>query len=156
MQPVIAGDRLPRIPPRQDQYWNNHHNKRREDFPDRRHGMQQVAAVQDNSGAGGSQRQKIGTQPWADQKKQWVEEKPWQDQAKYTMESSMDQPCRWHTPNPAKPANHLKKDCSSTKRLMERGAMKDARNQGFDALPPPLPLTGVNAQPVFAQPNRSQ
>jgi hypothetical protein len=60
MQPAITGDPLPRFPPRQDQYRNNHHNKRREDFPDRRYGMQQVAAVQDNSEAGGSQRQKTG------------------------------------------------------------------------------------------------
>jgi hypothetical protein len=154
MQPAIAGDPLPRIPPCQDQYRNNHHNKRREEFPDIRYGTQHVAAVQDNSGAGGSQRQKTGTHPWAGQKKQWVEKKAWQGQPKYTMESAMDQPCRWHTPNPAKPANHLTKDCSWTKILMERGLMKDARDQGFDALPPPPLLTGANAQPVFAQQNQ--
>ncbi|KAK1607977.1 hypothetical protein QYE76_031650 [Lolium multiflorum] len=68
------------------------------------------------------------------------------------MESAMDQPCRWHTPNPARPANHLTKDCSWTKRLLERGNAKDAR----DKLPPPPPLTGANAQPVFAQQNRPQ
>ena len=34
--------------------------------------------------------------------------------------------------------------------------MKDARDQGFEVLPPPPPLTGVNAQPVFAQQNRPQ
>jgi hypothetical protein len=113
-------------------------------------------AVQDNSGADGSQRQKNGSQPWAGPKKQWVEKKPWQDQEKYTMESSMDQPCRWHTPNSARPANHLTKDGSWTKMLMERGMMKDARDQGFDKLPPPPPLTGANAQPVFAQQIRPQ
>ena len=118
--------------------------------------MQQVAAVQDNSGAGGSQRQKTGSQPWAGPNKQWVEKKPLQDQEKYTMESAMDQLCRWHTPNPARPAIHLTKDCSWTKRLMERDMMKDARDQGFETLPPPPPLTGANAQPVYPQPNRPQ
>jgi hypothetical protein len=58
MQPAIAGDPTPRNQPRQDQYRNNHHNKRREHFPDMRYGVQHVAAVQDNSGAGNSQRQK--------------------------------------------------------------------------------------------------
>jgi hypothetical protein len=38
--------------------------------------MQQVAAVQDNSSAEESQRQKTGLQPWAGPKKQWVEKKP--------------------------------------------------------------------------------
>jgi hypothetical protein len=93
--------------------------------------------VQDNSGAGSSQRQKTGNQPWAGKKKQWVEKKPWHDQPKYTMESAMEQPCRWHTPNPAKPANHLTKDCSWTKYLMIKGVVKDARAQGCDALLPP-------------------
>jgi hypothetical protein len=36
--------------------------------------------------------------------------------------------------------------------VMERGNAKDAR----DKLPPPPPLTGANAQPVFAQQNRPQ
>jgi hypothetical protein len=56
MQPAIAADPLPRFLPRQDQYRNNHHNKRSEDFPNRRYGMQKVAIVQDKSEAGGSQR----------------------------------------------------------------------------------------------------
>jgi hypothetical protein len=151
MQSEIAGDPTPRIQSRQDQYRNNHHSKRREDFPDRTYGVQHVAAVQDNSGASGSQKQKTGNQPWAGQKKQWVEKKPWHEQPKYTMESAMDQPCRWHTPNRTKPANHLTKDCSSTKRLMTKAVMKE----GFETLPPP-PLTGANAQPVHAQQNRPQ
>jgi hypothetical protein len=74
--------------------------------------MQQVAAVQDNPEAGGSQRQKIGGQPWSGPKKQWGEKKPWQDQPKYTMKLAMDQPCRFHTPNPSKPANHTTQNCS--------------------------------------------
>jgi hypothetical protein len=89
-----------------------------------------------------------------DRKKKWVEKKPWQDQPKYTMESAMEQPCRWHTPNPTKPVNHLKKYCSWTKYLMARGVVKDARNQGSDALLPPPPLTRANAQPIFAQQNK--
>ena len=72
------------------------------------------------------------------------------------MESAMEQPCRWHTPNPARPANHLTKDCTWTKRLMERGMMKDAKDQGTGRLPPPPPLTGANALPVQPQPNRQQ
>ncbi|KAM0923579.1 hypothetical protein ACQ4PT_005449 [Festuca glaucescens] len=152
MQPAIAGDPLPRFPVRQDQYRNSHHNKRREDFPDKRYGMQQVATMQNNPEAGRSQRQKTRNQPWAGQKKQWVEKKPWHDQPKYTMESAMDQSCRWHTPDPTKPANHLTKDCSWTKKLMMKAAMKE----GFETLPPPPLLTRANAQPVYAQQNRPQ
>src|SRR5215217_7018472 len=109
--------------------------------------------------ASGSQRQKTGSQPWAGPKKQWVEKKPWgqkknwQEPVKYTMEAAMDQPCRWHTPNPDHPSNHLTKDCSWTKYLMQKGAVKDAQAQGGPALqqqqlPPPPPLTGANALPV--------
>jgi hypothetical protein len=156
MQPAVQAEPARMSQPRQDHYRDNQHNKRREDFPNRRYGPHQVAAVQDNSGAGGSQRQKTRSQPWAGPKKQWVEKKPWKKEEKYTMESAMDQPCRWHTPNPTRPANHLTKDCSWTKRLMERGMTKDARDQGSGRLPPPPPLTGANAQPVQAQPNRQQ
>jgi hypothetical protein len=133
MQPAVQAEPAQTSQPRQDQYRDNRHNKRREEFPDRRYGPQQVAAVQDNSGASGSQRQKTGSQPWAGPKKQWVEKKPWgqkknwQEHAKYTMEAAMDQPCRWHTPNPANPSNHLMKDCSWTKYLMLKGAVKDAQ-----------------------------
>ncbi|KAK1617002.1 hypothetical protein QYE76_022519 [Lolium multiflorum] len=109
--------------------------------------MQQVAAVEDKSEAGGSQRKKAGGQPWGGQKKQCGEKKAWHDQTLYTMESAMDQPCRCHTPNPSKPENHTTRDCSWTRRLM---------NEGSEALPPPPPLTGANAQPVQAQPNRPQ
>jgi hypothetical protein len=56
MQPAIAGDASSRNQSRQDQYRNNHHNKRREDFPDMKYGVQHVAAMQDNLGAGSSQR----------------------------------------------------------------------------------------------------
>ncbi|KAK1649162.1 hypothetical protein QYE76_066967 [Lolium multiflorum] len=123
----------------------------------------------------GSQRQKTGSQPWAGPKKQWVEKKPWgqkknwQEPVKYTMEAAMDQPCRWHTPNPDHPSNHLTKDCSWTKYLMQKGAVKDAQGQGCatmlpppqdmlrqQQLPPPPPLTGANALPVQPQPNRQQ
>ncbi|KAK1668087.1 hypothetical protein QYE76_056246 [Lolium multiflorum] len=151
--------------PHQQQYRDNRNNKRREDFPDRRYASQQVAAVQENSDASGSQRQKTGSQPWAGPKKQWVEKKPWgqkknwQEPVKYTMEAAMDQPCRWHTPNPDHPSNHLTKDCSWTKFLMQKGAVKDAQAPGGpmqqqQQLPPPPPLTGANALPV--QPNRQQ
>jgi hypothetical protein len=60
MQPAITADPLPRYPPCQDYQNKNNHNKRRKDIPDRRYGMQQVAVVQDNSEAGGSQRKKTG------------------------------------------------------------------------------------------------
>ncbi|KAK1679374.1 hypothetical protein QYE76_040222 [Lolium multiflorum] len=75
------------------------------------------------------------------------------------MEAAMDQPCRWHTPNPAHPSNHLTKDCTWTKYLMQKGTAKDARPphdmpQQQQQLPPPPPLTGANALPV--QPNRQQ
>jgi hypothetical protein len=147
MQPAIAVDPLPRYPPRQDFWNNNSHHKRREDFPDRRYSMQQVAAVQDNPEAGGSQRQKTGGQPWGGLKKQWGEKKPWHDQPKYTMESAMNQPCRFHTPHPSKPANHTTRNCSWTQRLMK---------EGLGGLPPPPPLTGANAQPVQAPANWPQ
>jgi hypothetical protein len=151
--------------PRHEQHRDNRNNKRREDFPDRRYGPQQVAAVQENFEASDSQRQKTGSQPWAGPKKQWVEKKPWvqkknwQEPAKYTMEAAMDQPCRWHTPNPAHPSNHLTKDCTWTKYLMQKGTVKDARPpqdmpRQQQQLPPPPPLTGANALPV--QPNRQQ
>jgi hypothetical protein len=153
MQPAVQAEPEQTNQPqqRQEQYRDNRQNKRREEFPDRRYGPQQVAAVQENSGASGSQRQKTGSQPWAGPKKQWVEKKPWQNnEERYTMESAMDQPCRWHTPNPGRPANHLTKDCTWTKRLMGQGTAKDAGK-----LPPPPPLTGPNAIPVQPQQNRT-
>jgi hypothetical protein len=63
LQLAIAADPQSRFPPRQD-FRNNNHNKRREDFPNRRYGTQQVTAVQDNPDAGGSQRQKTGNHQW--------------------------------------------------------------------------------------------
>jgi hypothetical protein len=39
LQPAIAADPQSRFPPRQD-FQNNNHNKRREDFSDRRYGTQ--------------------------------------------------------------------------------------------------------------------
>jgi hypothetical protein len=55
-RPAIAADPLPRYPPCQV-FWNNNHNKRREDFADRRYDLQHVAAVQQyHPEAGGSQR----------------------------------------------------------------------------------------------------
>jgi hypothetical protein len=139
MQPAIQAEPVQTNHPRQDQHrdkWQDRHNKRREDFPDRRYGPHQVAAVQDNSGADGSHRERTGTPPWVGQNKQWVEKIQWQDQAKYTMESAMDQPCRWHTPNPARPANHLTKDFSWTKRLLEKGNMMDSRESIHSKLGP--------------------
>ncbi|KAK1698476.1 hypothetical protein QYE76_015173 [Lolium multiflorum] len=165
MQPAVQAE-PEQSNPHQQQYRDNRNNKRREDFPDRRYASQQVAAVQENFDASGSQRQKTGSQPWAGPKKQWVEKKPWgqkknwQEPVKYTMEAAMDQPCRWHTPNPDHPSNHLTKDCSWTKFLMQRGAVKDAQAPGGPVqqqqqLPPPPPL-GANALPVQPQPNRQQ
>ncbi|KAK1665230.1 hypothetical protein QYE76_053389, partial [Lolium multiflorum] len=161
MQPAVQAE-PEQSNPHQQQYRDN---KRREDFPDRRYASQQVAAVQENFDASGSQRQKTGSQPWAGPKKQWVEKKPWgqkknwQELVKYTMEAALDQPCRWHTPNPDHPSNHLTKDCSWTKFLMQKGAVKDVQAPGGPVqqqqqLPPPPPLTGANALPV--QPNRQQ
>jgi hypothetical protein len=49
LQPTIAADTTQKYPPRPD-YWNNNHNKRREDFPDRRYGVHHVASVQENVG----------------------------------------------------------------------------------------------------------
>ncbi|KAK1615417.1 hypothetical protein QYE76_020934 [Lolium multiflorum] len=149
MQPAVQAE-PEQSNPHQQQYRDNRNNKRREDFPDRRYASQQVAAVQENFDASGSQRQKTGSQPWAGPKKQWVEKKPWgqkknwQEPVKYTMEAAMDQPCRWHTPNPDHPSNHLTKDCSWTKFLMQRGAVKDAQAPGGpmqqqQQLPPPPP-----------------
>ncbi|KAK1665639.1 hypothetical protein QYE76_053798 [Lolium multiflorum] len=166
MQPAVQAE-PEQSNPHQQQYRDNRNNKRREDFPDRRYASQQVAAVQENYDASGSQRQKTGSQPWAGPKKQWVEKKPWgqkknwQEPVKYTMEAAMDQPCRWHTPNPEHPSNHLTKDCSWTKFLMQKGAVKDAQAPGGPVqqqqqLPPPPPLTGANALPVQPQPNRQQ
>ncbi|KAK1618395.1 hypothetical protein QYE76_023912 [Lolium multiflorum] len=156
---------------RQEQHRDNRNNKRREDFPDRRYGPQQVAAVQEDDDASGSRRQRTGSQPWAGPKKQWVEKKPWAQ--KRNWQNPQNTPwkrhgptCRWHTPNPAHPSNHLTKDCTWTKYLMEKGAVKDAQGRGGNAMmpppdmprqqqmPPPLPLTGPNALPV--QPNRQQ
>lgn len=54
MQPAVQAEPAQASQPRHDPYRDNRHNKRREDFPDRRYGQQQVAAVQDNPSAGGS------------------------------------------------------------------------------------------------------
>ncbi|KAK1651643.1 hypothetical protein QYE76_069448 [Lolium multiflorum] len=145
MQPAVQPEPEQSNPPqqRQEQHRDNRNNKRREDFPDRRYGPQQVAAIQENSEASGSQRQRTGSQPWAGPKKQWVEKKPWgqkknwQEPVKYTMEAAMDQPYRWHTPNPAHPSNHLTKDCYWTKYLMLKGAVKDVQAQGCSTVQPP-------------------
>jgi hypothetical protein len=88
-QPAITAGSVQKYLPRPD-YQNNNDNKRREDFPDRRYGAQQVATIQDNSEDDGSQRQKIGGKPWGGPKKQWAEKKTWHDQPKYTKESAMD------------------------------------------------------------------
>jgi hypothetical protein len=63
MQPAVQAEPEQSNPPqqRQEQYRDNRNNKRREDFPDRRYAPQQVAAVQENYDAGGSQRQKTGS-----------------------------------------------------------------------------------------------
>jgi hypothetical protein len=79
MQPAVQPEPEQSNPPqqRQEQHRDNRNNKRREDFPDRRYGPQQVAAVQEDSGPGGNQRQKTGSQPWAGPKKKWVEKEKW-------------------------------------------------------------------------------
>lgn len=112
----------------------DHRNKRRDDRPDYRYGPAHVAAIQDQPDAGSSQRQKTGNQQWV---KKGEQKKPCQDKPKYTFEVMLDQPCRFHTTNPNKPANHTMRQCSW---------MQRAENREASRLPPPPPLTGANAQ----------
>src|SRR4051812_42165348 len=91
---------------------NEFGNRRREDMPDYRYSSNKVVVVaQDQPGVGRNQHQKNSSQHRtlrSDGKKQWTLEKKkqWQERPKYTFESMLDQPCKFHTPNPEKPANH--------------------------------------------------
>ena len=113
-------------------------NKRRDDRTDFRNSTHQVAAVdQDQPEAKKQWRsQGDGKKPWGDQKKAWP------DKPKFSYEAMLDQPCRFHTLNPSKPANHTTRHCSWLRRA----------SKGEHHLPPPPPLTGVNLQAVNVQP----
>src|SRR3954468_20109177 len=136
---------------------NEFRSRRREERPDDRYASNQVAAVvQDQPSHGNSQRQKNSPQEWTPRnegKRQWTPEqkKQWQERPKYTFESMLDQPCKFHTPNPAKPANHTTRQCAWMKNAMGNPAsMQAPSNQAHQQQLPQL--TGANAQQLMLPP----
>ena len=101
--------------------------KRRE--PDYPYPSNQVAAVNpDQPGAGGVQRPKTNGPAWSPN--QAANTRSWQDpQPPLTYESMLDGPCRYHTTDPRKPANHSTRQCSWNHRIREEGA-KAGANRG--------------------------
>src|SRR4051812_14348403 len=55
----------------------------------------------------------------------------------------LDQPCKFHTPSPSKPAIHTTRQCT----WFQKGDRVDSPNKQLPP-PPPPPLTGGNAQAV--------
>src|SRR3954465_2754343 len=127
---------------------------RREERPDYRYASNQGASVvQDQPSHGNSQRQKNSSQQWTPRnegKRQWTPEqkKQWQERPKYKFESMLDQPCKFHTPNPAKPTNHTTRQCAWMKNAMGNPAsMQASYHQAHQPR-----LTGANAQQLMLPP----
>jgi hypothetical protein len=149
-------------------YRPDNQNKRRDDRPDYRYGLAQVAVVEEEQGGTGSsqclryegyqqpQQPQQQAQPFqkknvwinknvsgiAGQKKQWP---------KYMVGLAMDKPCVFHTFQPGKPANHLTRNCSWLDDILARhaGPFGPARS--------PIPaalslLTGANTVAVPPRP----
>src|SRR3954464_15889129 len=83
-------------------------------------------------------------------KRQWMPEqkKQWQERPKYTFESMLDQPCKFHTPNPAKPANHTTRQCAWMKSAMGNPVAMQAPPHPAHHQQQPQ-LTGGNAQQLM-------
>lgn len=87
--------------------------KRRD--PDYRYGADQVAVVAvDNPEAGQSQKPKNDGPTWRPNQNTWVR-KEWNGPSQaLTFEAMLDGPCKYHTIDPRKPANHSTRNCSWT------------------------------------------
>ena len=89
--------------------------KRRD--PDYRYGADQVAAVLvENPDPVQTQRPKTEGPSWRANQNTWVR-KDWNgpnQSAPVTFEAMLDGPCRYHTTDPRKPANHSTRNCSWT------------------------------------------
>ena len=96
--------------------------KRRD--PDYRYGADQVAAVAvDNLEPVQTQRPKNEGPAWRPNQNTWVR-KDWSgpnQSAAMTFEAMLDGPCRYHTIDPRKPANHSTRNCSWTLRIQVDG-----------------------------------
>ena len=126
--------------------------------PDHRYGSHQVAAVDhDQQGGGYNQRPKNDGPSWGenhDNRRQGVEKnKPTYESARYTYEKMLDGPCRYHTTNPRRPANHSTRQCSWYDCTV-RDAVAGKNNPPQPRYPPKAPprpalqLTGANADGV--------
>src|SRR3954471_4797293 len=74
-----------------------------------------------------------------------------QERPKYTFESMLDKPCKFHTHNPAKPANHTTRQCAWMKSTMGNPtAMQVPQQQPHHTHQPQL--TGGNAQQLMLPP----
>src|SRR4051812_1715458 len=62
----------------------------------------------------------------------------------------LDQPCKFHTANPAKPANHTTRQCAWMKNVMESPAGMQVSSQQAHQQQPQL--TGANAQKLMLPP----
>ena len=122
--------------------------KRRD--PDYRYGADQVAAVNmDHFEAGHSQKPKNDGPAWMPNQNSWAK-KEWNGpNPPLTFEAMLDGPCRYHTTDPRKPANHSTRNCSWHHRIQVEGQrgpfQKAAPRPNFK---PNAPLSGANASPV--------
>ena len=117
---------------------------------------------QDQPGAGSNQRQKTGGQwtPRNDGKKTWTPEqkKQWQekkDRPRYTYESMLDQPCKFHMPNPSSPAGHTTRQCEWMRKIEQGGsgnAQAPRNDQPRQELPRQQLLSGANTQQLMLPP----
>jgi hypothetical protein len=100
-------------------------NKMKDERQDYRYGPTQVHSIEEEDGAGSSQRQRNDSQwpakpkQWGDGKKPWAgPKKPWKpDQNKLTFEAMLDAPCNWHSAQGGRPASHTNRQCSWMARI---------------------------------------
>ena len=120
--------------------------------PDYRYGADQVAAVAvDNPEPGSSQKPKNEGPAWRLNQNTWVR-KDWNgsnQNASLTFEAMLDGPCRYHTIDPRKPANHSTRNCSWTLRIQADGQKGPGpRAPNRPNYRPNAPLSGANTTPV--------
>ena len=105
----------------------------------------------DNTEARQSQRPKNEGPAWRPNQNTWVK-KEWNgpsQNASLTFEAMLDGPCRYHTTDPRKPANHSTRNCSWTLRIQADGQKgPPPRVASRPNYRPNTPLSGANATPV--------
>ena len=98
-----------------------------------------------------TQRPKNEGPSWRPNQNTWVR-KDWNgpsQSAPVTFEAMLDGPCRYHTIDPRKPANHSTRNCSWTLRIQADGQKGPApRAPNRPSYRPNAPLSGANATPV--------